>query len=250
MSLYANKKLGQHFLCNENAAILICSDFAKKAQSIIEVGPGRGILTKKLIALDLPVLAVEKDTFFKRHLCSLLKEDQIIWGDALKVDLDNIFPDKEKWLVSNLPYNTATPLLIKFLKVPNISMMTLMFQKEVGLKIVETMGSLKALCNTYFHCRPLIEVPAKDFNPPPKVDSLVVSFERKKRPQIPLDQFNPFEKFLRMLFSKKRKQVFNVLKSHYEKEVIEQVLQKMDVDHKIRAETFDLKLVQQLYSRL
>ena len=156
MSPYANKKLGQHFLCNEKVASLICSDFAGEAQSIIEVGPGKGILTKKLAALCLPMMVIEKDTHFKNILQSLLPNDSIIWEDALKVDFNNLFIGKETWLVSNLPYNTATPLLIKSLKVSKVSTMTLMFQKEVGLKIVETMGSLMALCNTYFDCRSLV----------------------------------------------------------------------------------------------
>ena len=250
MSLYANKKLGQHFLRNEEIAHLICSDFAKTAQSIIEVGPGSGILTKKLIDLNLPMMVIEKDTYFKKFLYPLLPEDNIIWNDALKVDIDNLFSDKEKWLVSNLPYNTATPLLIKFIKVPKISTMTLMFQKEVGLKITKIMGSLMALCNTYFDCYPLVNALAKDFTPPPRVDSLVVSFKRKKNPSIPLEEFASFEKFLRRLFSQRRKQVFNVLKAYYPKENILKVLEREGVDRKKRAETFDLKLIQQLYSCL
>ena len=250
MRFHANKKLGQHFLNNEKVASVICSDFPQNAQSIIEVGPGKGVLTKKLAALNLPILTIEKDPYFKKYLQSLLPKENTIWDDALKLDFNKFFIDKEKWLVSNLPYNAATPLLIKFLKVPKISSMTLMFQKEVGLKIVESMGSLMALCNTYFDCYPLVFVSAKDFTPPPKVDSLVVSFKRKKNPEIPLKDFKQFETFLRRLFSQRRKQVFNVLKHHYTKENILKALKKIEVDHKKRAETFDINLIQQLYSAL
>ncbi|MCY4523215.1 MAG: 16S rRNA (adenine(1518)-N(6)/adenine(1519)-N(6))-dimethyltransferase RsmA [Halobacteriovoraceae bacterium] len=247
---HANKKLGQHFLRNEKICSIICSDFAKKAQSIIEVGPGKGVLTKKLAFLNLPIRVIEKDHRFKEILNTILPEDKIIWDNALDVNLNQIFPDKQIWMVSNLPYNMATPLLIKFLKTSRITMMTLMFQKEVGIKIIKTMGSLMALCNNYFICRPLIEVKAKDFSPPPKVDSLVVSFERKKNPQIPLAEFKSFESFLRKLFSQRRKQVINTLNPYYKKEKILKTLGDMQIDYKKRAETFDLDQIQQLYFKL
>ena len=266
----AKKKWAQHYLHDQKTVEMICSDFARQAEAIIEVGPGAGILTKRLAALSLPLLVVEKDRRFKEHLRTLLPDEKILWADALDVDWASLISrltrptlgrNGKVWLVSNLPYNISTVLFIKFLQVSAIEMMTLMFQREVGEKIVRlgpetkamAMGSLMALGQTYFECRILAKVPPTAFSPPPKVDSLVVSFSRRKCPSVPLEKFSSFEAFLRQLFSQRRKQVVNVLKRHHpkeKKEKLEAILEKLKIDLAQRAETFDLGQVQQLYFKL
>ena len=242
------KKLGQHFLKNQNIVDLICSNLKEDVEIIIEVGPGKGILTRRLISTNLPVIPIEKDTRFEKYLAPV--SNQIIWNDALKVDMEQICNSRNTWLVSNLPYNMATVLLIKFLKIPCITYMTLMVQKEVGFKIVKQMGSLMTLCQTYFQCEALAEISPENFSPPPKVDSLLIGFQRKTDPVISLNELSHLESFSRILFSKKRKQVWNVLKGHYPEKTIERVLDKLHIDKRERAESFDLNQVQQLYCQI
>jgi 16S rRNA (adenine1518-N6/adenine1519-N6)-dimethyltransferase len=181
----ADKSLGQHFLRDQNIIQKICSDFKNEAEAIVEIGPGPGILTEHLALLGLPYYVIEMDTRFQVYLDQFLNGDQIIMGDALQVQLSNFFEEKnisgkKIWLVSNLPYNVATPLLINFLQAKDIKYMTLMFQKEVADKVFpfattkNFMSSLLVICQTYFECDLLLKVPPGAFAPPPKVDSAVI----------------------------------------------------------------------------
>ena len=251
---WAQKKLGQHYLKDTFIIDKITSDFENSGLPILEIGPGPGILTKNLAKFSKPFKVIEKDTRFEEHLLESLSKDQIIWGDALKVDLADLFEQENwesVWLVSNLPYNVASPLLVNFLKSPKIKLMTLMFQKEVGNRILtKDMNSLGALSNTYFDIKMLCDVPPEAFLPPPKVDSIVLSFERKEEPVIDLKDFLNFESFLRNLFKMKRKQVFKVLKTSHEGSKVEKALDDLNIDRKRRAETFSLTEVHELYRHL
>jgi len=246
---FALKKLGQHYLNDESIIDLICSDFSNTSYPILEIGPGPGILTQNLAAQNVPLKVIEKDTRFEENLLAYLRPEQIIWADALRIDFTEVFKEWEKfWLVSNLPYNVASPLLVNFLQCPNIQVMTLMFQKEVGDRILtEDMNSLGALTSTFFNIKELCKVPPGAFLPPPKVDSIVLSFERIDRPEVDLAEFDRFESFLRNLFKMRRKQVAGVLKRSYGKEKVEQVLLDLNIDVKTRAETFSLAQVIGLY---
>lgn len=256
----ANKDLGQHFLRDSGIIQKITSDFASEADAIIEVGPGPGILTGHLAAHQLPYFVIEMDTRFEEYLTPHLSHSQITFGDALQIDWKNFLEErslsgKNIWLVSNLPYNISVPLTIQFLQIPEIKFMSLMYQKEVADKIISfeghkknEMGSLKALCQNYFHCHQLCKVPPGAFSPPPKVDSSVVSFSRKAHPEIDLKHFREFEKFLRLIFSHKRKQLGSVLKGHYPEECWQKALASCNIDKTIRAEAFHFNQVIELYS--
>ncbi len=244
----ANKDLGQHFLKDQNIISKICSDHPGETCGILEIGPGPGILTNRLAGLKRPYHVIEKDSRFEEMLNSLLNPDQITIGDALDEDL-NFFDTT--WLVSNLPYNVASPLLVKFLKLKNIKFMTLMFQKEVGNRILTTdMNSLGALSQNYFEISTLCQVPPGAFSPPPKVNSIVLSFKRRENPKVPLEQFEAFEKFLRTLFKMRRKQMGNVLKSDFEKDKVAKALNEINIKISERAENLTLENVIELYKRL
>lgn len=253
----ADKSLGQHFLRDQQVIQKICSDFKDQAEAVIEIGPGPGILTEHL-ALDLqdkPFFVIEMDTRFGVYLDQFITPSQVTMGDALQIHLSEFFAEKgiaqkKIWLVSNLPYNVASPLLINFLKAPEIKYMTLMFQKEVADKVFpfattkNFMSSLLVLTQTYFECDLLAKVPPGAFAPPPKVDSAVLSMVRRDEPLIPLSEFRSLEKFLRMMFSQKRKQIGGVLKSNYPKEKIQENFESLGIPLTIRAEalTFDQSL--------
>lgn len=261
----ANKSLGQHFLRDSGVIDRICSDFKGEAEAVLEIGPGPGILTEFLALRSksegLPYHVIEKDDRFPPYLLQFINEDQITMTDALAVHLSAFFKEKNIdqkniWLVSNLPYNISTPLLINFLQAPEIKYMTLMFQKEVADKVFpfsttkNYMGSLLALTQAYFECSLLCKVPPGAFNPPPKVDSAVLTMVRRETPLVPLSEFRALEKFLRLLFSQKRKQLGGVLKSTYPLPLLESSFQTLGIPLSIRAEAMTLDQVIELYRML
>lgn len=256
----ADKSLGQHFLRDQNVIKKICDDFKDRAEAILEIGPGPGILTEALAKHQLPFLVIEKDKRFDIYLEQFISKDQITMTDALQVRLSNFFAekniaDKKIWLVSNLPYNVGSPLLINFLQAPEIKFMTLMFQKEVADKVFpfstskNSMSSLLVLSQTYFDCSLLLKVPPGAFAPPPKVDSAVLSMTRRDIPLIPLNEFSKLEKFLRLMFSQKRKQLGGVLKSSYPTNLIDDVFSSLNIEKSIRAEALTLEQVLQMYRK-
>lgn len=254
----ANKDLGQHYLKDQKAIQTICHDYADRCDVIVEVGPGPISLTKTLSSLGLPLFVIEKDRRFEELLNTCVKENHIFFQDALKFDWntfisDHNLADKKIWLVSNLPYNVSVPLLMSFMKVEAIKFMTLMFQKEVGDKtflrqdVKNQMGSLVVLSENYFKTKSLLKVAPGAFNPPPKVNSIVVSYERRSTPEVPLQQFTQFEKFLRDLFQFKRKQLGGVLKGQHTPEQVQSMLQAAQTKAETRAESLSLEQVFALY---
>jgi 16S rRNA (adenine1518-N6/adenine1519-N6)-dimethyltransferase len=253
---YANKDLGQHFLVDKNTIHAICDDDIQNNLPILEIGPGPAILTEFLAAKKRPFFVIEKDERFKPYLNQYLSDEQIIFTDALAVNLENFIAEKFQspiWLVSNLPYNVGSPLLINFLQAPSIKAMTLMFQKEVADKVFpfattkNFMNSLLVLSQTYFECRLLKKVPPGAFNPPPKVDSAVLSMTRRENPLLPLNEFLDLEKFLRFMFSQKRKQLGGILKARYKTELIHEVFLKLNIQETVRAEALTIEQVLDLY---
>ena len=131
-----------------------------------------------------------------------------------------------------------------------------MFQKEVADKVFafartkNIMGSLMCLSQTYFETSLLSKVAPGAFIPPPKVDSAVISFKRRENPVISLDEFLKYEKFLRLVFSQKRKQMKKVLKSAYPEQTVTQTLEKLNLPLTIRSEALQLEDIQNLYKEL
>jgi 16S rRNA (adenine1518-N6/adenine1519-N6)-dimethyltransferase len=258
---YANKDLGQHFLRDQGVISAITDDIHDECEAIIEVGPGPAILTEILSLKERPLFLIEKDLRFKEYYEPLIPMEQVYFGDGLEVELPSQceqwgIQDKNIWLVSNLPYNVSVPLTLKFTLFDSIKRMTLMYQKEVAEKIFATnpkkikMGSLMALTQTYFDVSFLKKVPPGAFVPPPKVESAVLTFERKSDPTVPLSEFKAFEAFLRTLFLHKRKQIGNLLKGKYSKEVLDEALAGIGQTSQCRAEGLDLSQIQALYKAL
>jgi 16S rRNA (adenine1518-N6/adenine1519-N6)-dimethyltransferase len=244
----ADKNFGQHFLINLNTIERITTT-PKEFDSVIEVGPGPGVLTRKL-PLDHLYL-VEKDKRFTELLQEIVPPERIFMTDALDFDFTSI-PGQKIWLVSNLPYNVSAPLTIRFLQLKNILTMTLMYQKEVASKILarDEMNSLGALCQNYFKVESLIKVSPGSFSPPPKVQSEVLTYTRLPAPTISLEDFFTFESFLRSLYREKRKTLFNNLKKVYEPELIRKVLNKVQIAEGLRAERLSLNEVQNLFQEI
>jgi 16S rRNA (adenine1518-N6/adenine1519-N6)-dimethyltransferase len=183
----ADKRFGQHFLLDLN----ICRKIVRLAgagagDTVIEVGPGPGGLTRALLESGARVVAVEKDPRFISLLSDLATVSDgrltVIEGDALHADEAALAgPDEGRThIVANLPYNVGTPLLIKWLTGSfRPASMTLMFQKEVAMRIVaasdaQDYGRLAVLAQALCETRIVMDLPARAFTPPPKVASAVV----------------------------------------------------------------------------
>ena len=185
----AKKSFGQHFLLDLNITRKIARLAGlQPGETVIEVGPGPGGLTRALLEAGANVVAVEKDARFVSLLEDLAAHAagrlQVINEDALTAALPAGAP-----IVANLPYNVATPLLVGWLTGAwRPRAMTLMFQKEVAQRIVAAPGSkdygrLSVLAQALAEARIVMELPARAFTPPPKVDSAVVSLiPRAARP--------------------------------------------------------------------
>jgi 16S rRNA (adenine1518-N6/adenine1519-N6)-dimethyltransferase len=133
--------------------------------------------------------------------------------------------------------------------------MSLMFQKEVGEKTYfrETknqMNGLLFLSNNYFEPKLLLKVAPGSFTPPPKVDSVVVSYTRKNESDVSVSEFKPLNSFTRLLFSQKRKQIGSVLKSQIDKEILETAFEKTNISRQVRAETLTYDEVLKLFRAL
>jgi 16S rRNA (adenine1518-N6/adenine1519-N6)-dimethyltransferase len=253
----AKKSLGQHFLTNQSVIDGICEDVLEGMDKVLEVGPGPAVLSSTLVNMDISYQCIEKDQGFKEYLLKCMPETSIIWGDALEVPLETVL-GKKTWLVSNLPYNVSVPLTLRFLQEPRVAKMTLMYQKEVAEKIVPPvkngkiqknhMNSLYCLTHTYFSCEKLLDVSKDSFMPPPKVESMVVSFVRREEYVVPLGEMKCFEKFLRLLFKFKRKTIKKCLTSSLDKDMVKKLLESMNIAENVRAETLSLDCVQKLYA--
>jgi 16S rRNA (adenine1518-N6/adenine1519-N6)-dimethyltransferase len=185
----ARKSFGQHFLLDLNLTRKIARLAAiAPGETVIEVGPGPGGLTRALLEAGAHVVAVEKDARFVPLLEDLAAHApgrlQVLNEDALTANLPAGAP-----IVANLPYNIGTPLLVGWLTGPlRPRTMTLMFQKEVADRIVagpgsKTYGRLSVLAQALSEARVVMDLPARAFTPPPKVASAVVQLTpRADRP--------------------------------------------------------------------
>ncbi len=183
----ADKRFGQHFLLDLNITRKIVRlAGAGAGDTVIEVGPGPGGLTRALLESGARVVAVEKDPRFIPLLQDLAAVSggrlTVIEGDALRAD-EAALAGRDAGrvhIVANLPYNVGTPLLIKWLTGPfRPASMTLMFQREVAMRIVAApddpdYGRLAVLAQALCQARIVMDLPARAFTPPPKVASAVV----------------------------------------------------------------------------
>jgi 16S rRNA (adenine1518-N6/adenine1519-N6)-dimethyltransferase len=245
--LMARKSFGQHFLLDLN----ITRKIARLAElapgdTVIEVGPGPGGLTRALIEAGARVIAIEKDPRFAPLLSELAAASggalTVVIGDALAVDEAGLAAGGPAHVVANLPYNVGTALLIKWLTGPwTPASLTLMFQKEVAERIAaapgaEAYGRLAVIAQATCAARLVMDVPARAFTPPPKVDSAVVRLiPRPDRPS-PV-RLDALQRLTAAAFGQRRK----MLRASLKPLGGEALARAAGLDPQARAETVDVE---------
>jgi 16S rRNA (adenine1518-N6/adenine1519-N6)-dimethyltransferase len=221
MTVRAKKHLGQHFLKDEHIALKISEVLSYKGyETVLEIGPGMGVLTKYLLEKDTQTYVVEIDTesvnYLKQHYPDL--KDHIIEQDFLKWDPTSIFGDGEFAIIGNFPYNISSQIVFKTLELRNqIPEFGGMFQKEVAQRICappgsKTYGILSVLTQAFYRADYCFTVPPSVFQPPPKVDSGVLKLVRKEQYHLECDELL-FFKVVKMAFQQRRKTLRNSLKT-------------------------------------
>ncbi|TNF31795.1 MAG: 16S rRNA (adenine(1518)-N(6)/adenine(1519)-N(6))-dimethyltransferase RsmA [Bacteroidetes bacterium] len=217
----AKKHLGQHFLKDKNIAAKIADSLTGYGgyRSVLEVGPGTGVLTQFLLEKDLDVHAVEMDTesvvYLHQHFPKLTPH--LIEGDFLALDLKSI-TEEPLCIIGNFPYNISSQIFFKVLDnrqhVPEV---VGMIQKEVADRIVappgsKTYGILSVLLQAYYTVEYLFTVPPGVFLPPPKVNSAVIRLQRNATEKLDCNE-EKFKMVVKTAFNQRRKTLRNALRS-------------------------------------
>ena len=251
-----SKALGQNFIVDDS----VCPKMAQFATAggdfgVIEIGPGIGVLTRELSRCAKKVVAIELD----KRLIPILKETlsdcdntEVIFGDAMKLDLLKIIEEKFKGLkvcvCANLPYYITSPIIMglleKRLPLDNI---TVMVQKEAAERLCAApgerdCGAVSASVSYYSEPEVLFEVKRDSFLPPPKVDSAVISLKIRDTAPISPKSEEFFFKTVRAAFAQRRKTVANSISATFkmEKQKVSEILEQNGISPLLRAEALTL----------
>ena len=270
----ANKRYGQNFLIDEN----VIQNIIEKAEItredfVIEIGPGLGTLTQRLLENAGKVLAIELDKKMVNIISDRFSNEienaknvneqssdvdisklEIISEDVLKVNLKQIISNalesgyKKVKVVANLPYYITTPIIMKLLEEKlKLDSITVMVQKEVAERLAEIPGGKETGAITYTiyyytDSRIIINVPKESFIPAPEVTSAVVQFKILDKPRVEVKDEEELFKVIKQGFLMKRKTLVNALtgyKNKTKQEVIE-MLKELEINEKARAEELSL----------
>ena len=243
----AKKKYGQNFLI-DNLVIdkIIDSVSINSNDKIIEIGPGKGYLTRELINYNVDLYSFEIDKDMTNYLDKYISDKtNIIYDDFLNINLNNYFnPNDNIHVIANIPYYITTPIIEHIIESNlNILDMTLMVQKEVADRLCSKPGSseygyITAYLNYYYDINKLIDVPRSSFDPVPNVDSAVIKLIKNKK------ECNNEELLFKLLkdsFKMKRKNLRNNLKDYDLNKILE-VLYKYNLDLTNRAEDLSIDI--------
>ncbi|WP_323847759.1 MAG: 16S rRNA (adenine(1518)-N(6)/adenine(1519)-N(6))-dimethyltransferase RsmA [Phytoplasma sp.] len=247
------KKYGQNFLSDVNLLKMIIKKTNLENKNVIEIGPGKGILTRLILNKAKKVLAYEIDSDLKKFL-NFENENKIdiIYDDVLlrnlEEDLQKYFQKEEIVLIGNLPFYITTPLLFKILFLSQIKNLIIMVQKEVGLRILsnknkKNYNALSVILQSLFQITKIKVIKKNMFFPQPKVDGIILKFDK-----LLLNDFerefikNDFYNFVKIAFKQKRKNLLNNLSQNFNicKSKILDFFQKHNISPNIRAEEIDI----------
>ncbi len=257
-------KLGQHFLASEDAVVRIVDALGDVSQwTVLEIGPGRGMLTSLLAKRARRLIAVELDRVLAAQLrlkFGMSRNVEIIEGDILAIDLDSLFgpkpglgrpgidlkPEPVK-VVGNLPYYITSDILLRLFEFAKyFESIVIMVQREVADRIAAEPGTreygmLSATAQLYARVENLFTLPPSAFEPPPKVHSTVLRLTIDPQQEKLNVAGDDFIEFLRRSFGQKRKTLWNNLKATYPEAVLKRALADAKVKPTARAETLSLE---------
>jgi len=257
-------KLGQHFLVNDSNAARIVDALGDISHStVLEIGPGRGVLTSLLAKRTRRLIAIELDRVLAAQLrmkFALYPNVEIIEGDVLAIDFSTLFGPKPGSsrpglvqtpepvpVVGNLPYYITSDILLRLFEFRQcFSTIVIMVQKEVADRLAATPGTrdyglLSATAQLYAKVERLFTLPPGAFSPPPKVHSSVVRLTMSPRVNALNVDEEAFITFLKLSFGQKRKTLWNNLKTEYAPDLLKEALREAGVKPTVRAETLPLE---------
>ena len=258
-NISANKKLGQNFLIDDEVIDgIINASNVNKNDLVIEIGPGLGTLTKRLLENSGKVICIELDTRMIGILNDRFKfynNFEVINEDVLKVNLNKLINEnkngelKTAKIVANLPYYITTPIVMKLLEDNlDIESITVMVQKEVADRLVDVPGGKDSGAITYgvnYYTKPekVIDVPNTAFIPAPEVNSSVIKLNVLNKPSVEVKNEELLFKIIKMAFMQKRKTLLNGLTNGNlaSKEQVEKMLADLGFDLRIRGEKLSLE---------
>lgn len=253
------RSLGQHFLVDRGIVRrIVDAAGVVPGETVLEIGPGRGILTEGLLAAGARVVAVEMDRGLHAALAERLGGEERLTlhhADALRFDL-RVVPAPYK-VVANLPYQVTTPLLFRLLEAHAApSMAVLMVQREVADRLVAEPGTkeygvLTVAVRAWAECAMCFPVPPGAFRPPPKVRSMVVRITPRARPLLPEAEMAGFMAVVRAALGRRRKTLKNALAALGRPAPrVAAALAAAGIDPGVRGETLDLDAFLRLYRAL
>jgi len=248
--LKPSKGLGQNFLADPIALNRVIDAAGISSEdTVLEVGPGLGSLTRLLADNTKRVVAVEIDRKMVRALEDLLSpfdNVELVEADILEVDLGKLFPKGDYLVAANIPYYITSALLRHLLEAPNPpTRLILTVQKEVAERICAKIGNLSLLAlSVQVYGRPIIaaKIPAEAFYPAPKVDSAVVRIDLFAEPMIPEERLQDFFRLIKAGFSQKRKTLRNSVSAgmRWSTEETENLFGAAGIDPQRRAQTLSM----------
>ncbi|WP_130805544.1 16S rRNA (adenine(1518)-N(6)/adenine(1519)-N(6))-dimethyltransferase RsmA [Senegalia massiliensis] len=265
-----SKNLGQNFLIDGNILDKICDGInLDKDDEVIEIGPGIGTLTSALAERARKVIAIELDKRLLPILDDTLnsyKNIEVIHGDVLKLNLNNIieekFENKKVKLAANLPYYITTPIIMKLLEQKvNLESIIVMVQKEVAERMKASPGSkaygaLSIAVQYYSNPEIVTIVPKNVFIPKPNVDSAVIKLDVYSKPRVDVKDEQLFFNVVKGAFALRRKTLVNSLSSSdvgINKEEIKEILRDLNIKENIRGEKLSIEqfalLADSIYSK-
>ena len=268
--IHANKSLGQNFLINnEVVSTIIESANISNKDLVIEIGPGLGTLTSRILEKAGKVICVELDD----RMISILEDRfklynnfELIHNDVLKVNLNKIIEEnlensslKTAKIVANLPYYITTPIIMKLLEEKlNIETITVMIQKEVADRLVALPGTKNAGAITYSvyyyaDAIKIIDVEKNSFIPEPNVTSTVIQLKIRKESLLQVENEELMFKIIKQAFMQRRKTLVNALSNlaiFNNKEEIIQLLKELNINEKVRGEALTIEQYAKITNRI
>jgi 16S rRNA (adenine1518-N6/adenine1519-N6)-dimethyltransferase len=266
-------KLGQHFLRDNHAAERMVDALGDISQStVLEIGPGEGILTALLAGRARRLIAIELDRVLAAQLrmrFAMASNIEVIEGDILSIDLDSLFGPKPGTsrpgleyspaparLVGNLPYYITSPILLRLFEFRRyFDVMVVMVQREVADRIAASPGTrdyglLSATAQLYTRVEKLFTLAPGAFSPSPKIQSTVLRLTVAPRFEKLHVREESFVDFLKLSFGQKRKTLWNNLKSRYASGNLKAALGAAGIQPNVRAEALSLEKSAALYRSL